>query len=65
MRMIIGIVFLLLGIWQLWMTVRTFKNIKKEGNENTSPFIMLSLWGSIVMVVIFLSLAINLLSGAF
>lgn len=27
--MIIGIVILLLGIWQLWMTVRTFKNIKK------------------------------------
>lgn len=63
--MIIGMVFLALGIWQLWMTKRSFSNLKNKGNEGTSPFVMVSLWSSLVMAIIFLGIAYNAIVGNF
>ncbi|MGL9816178.1 hypothetical protein IGK51_002786 [Enterococcus sp. DIV0098] len=50
--MIIGVAFLILGVWQLWMTKRSFTSLKKSGNQNTSPFVMFSLWSSLVCGVV-------------
>lgn len=58
MRYVIGFVFLLLSLWQFIMFKRTLSHIKQEGNKNTSPFIMLSLWGGLIIAVIFLSVAL-------
>lgn len=63
--MIIGIVFLLLGVWQLWMTKRAFTNLKTKGTKEASPFVMFSLWSSLVMAVIFLGLAYSFFTGNF
>ena len=63
--MALGIAFLILGIWQLWMTKRSFTSLKKTSDEKTSPFIMISLGSSLVMAVIFLAIAINLVTGNF
>lgn len=37
MNYLFGVIFLLLSIWQLVMTKRSFSSLKKNGNENTSP----------------------------
>lgn len=63
--MIIGLVFLALGIWQLWITKRSFSNLRNKGNETTSPFVMFSLWSSLVMAIIFLVIAYNAIVGNF
>lgn len=55
--MIIGVIFFLLGVWQLWLTKRTFINLKAGGNRETSPFIMISLGSSLVMGILFLGIA--------
>ncbi|MFC4770778.1 monovalent cation/H(+) antiporter subunit G [Enterococcus hermanniensis] len=55
--MIIGVIFFLLGVWQLWITKRTYTNLKASGNQETSPFIMISLGSSLIMGVLFLGIA--------
>lgn len=61
--MILGVAFLILGVWQLWMTKRSFTSLKKSGNQNTSSFVMVSLWSSLVMAIIFFALAFNFFTG--
>lgn len=63
--MLIGMVFLVLGIWQLWMTKRSFSNLRNKGNAGTSPFIMVSLWSSFVMAILFLGIAYQFIVGNF
>lgn len=58
MRYLVGFVFLLVSIWQLVITWRTFASIKSEGDKNTSPFIMLGLWNSLIFAVIFFAVAL-------
>ncbi|MGL9746873.1 hypothetical protein [Enterococcus sp. DIV0170] len=54
MNYLFGVIFLLLSIWQLVMTKRSFSSLKKNGNENTSPFILLGLWFSFIIGIVFL-----------
>ncbi|PLS35096.1 hypothetical protein CYV26_06760 [Carnobacterium maltaromaticum] len=58
MRYLLGFVFLLVSIWQLVITWRTFASIKSEGDKNTSPFIMLGLWNSLIFAVILFAVAL-------
>ncbi|MDK1726401.1 hypothetical protein [Dellaglioa algida] len=58
---IIGFIFILFAIWQLVLTWRTFKKLKKEGNKDTSSFIMLALSNSLLFVVVFLVVGISCL----
>ncbi|MFR3684659.1 MAG: hypothetical protein ACLTXM_06415 [Enterococcus sp.] len=58
MRYIIGVFFLLLAMWQFWMTKRSFTGLRRNGNENTSPFIMLGQWHSLSLAIGFLIVAI-------
>lgn len=55
MNRVIGGVCLLIGLWQLWMTKRAFTHFKEQGNEQTSPFLLLSFWFSLLFAVILLS----------
>ncbi|MGL9727577.1 hypothetical protein [Enterococcus sp. DIV0756] len=57
MSYFIGVIFVLLGVWQFVMTKRSFSNLKKNGNKNTSPFVMFSLWSSLVIGICFFSAA--------
>lgn len=54
MNYLFGVIFLLFSIWQLVMTKRSFSSLKKNGNENTSPFILLGLWFSFIIGIVFL-----------
>lgn len=48
--MIIGTILLfVISFWQLYSTVKAFKYFKTEGGSSTSHFIMLSLFGSLVI----------------
>ncbi|CAM2956645.1 conserved hypothetical protein [Dellaglioa algida] len=58
---IIGFIFILFAIWQLVLTWRTFKKLKKEGNKDTSSFIMLAFSNSLLFVVVFLVVGISCL----
>lgn len=59
MRYLFGFIFLFLSVWQFIMFRRAFTNLKEKGNQNTSPFIMLSLWSGLVFAILFLIVAIN------
>jgi len=63
MKFLFGFVFLVLSIWQLIMCKQAFKNLKQKGNENTSPFIMLSLWSGVLLAIIFLGIALSCIFG--
>jgi len=63
MQTLITLLVLALGIWQLWVTKGAFTDLKKNGNEQTSYFIMNSLWSSLVMGIIFIIIALILLFG--
>ncbi|MEI5994322.1 hypothetical protein A5880_001880 [Enterococcus sp. 4G2_DIV0659] len=59
MRYLLGFIFLLIGIWQLVITWRTFTDLKKEGDKNTSSFIMLGLWNSLAFSLIFITVSLG------
>jgi hypothetical protein len=59
MDYLIGVIFLSIGIWQLVITKRTLTDLKKEGDKNTSPFIILGLWNSLIFAIIFIGIAIG------
>ncbi|MGE7925835.1 hypothetical protein ACQKND_21980 [Viridibacillus arvi] len=59
MRYLFGFIFLLIGIWQLIITQRTFTGLKKDGDKSTSPFIMLGLWNSLVFAIIFIAVSLG------
>lgn len=63
--MVVGIIFLVLGVWQLWMTKRSFTNLRQKGNKDTSPFVMFSLWSSLLMAIIFLGISYSCFTGVF
>jgi hypothetical protein len=65
MNYFIGVIFLLVGIWQLAMTWRTFARLKTKGDKSTSPFIMLGLWTSFSFSIIFLAVALGCFFGQF
>lgn len=48
---IAAILFLVIGIWQICITILYFKNLKKSANKDTSPFAPLAMWSSIVVGV--------------
>lgn len=56
---IFGIIFVLVGIWQLAITWRTFTKLKTEGSKETSPFIMLSLSNSLLFAVVFFTVGVG------
>ncbi|MGX6977696.1 hypothetical protein ACWN8V_00265 [Vagococcus elongatus] len=55
---LIGIIFLLVGLWTLVMTWRAFTYVKKDGDENTSPFIVLGLGNGLIFSVISIGVAL-------
>ncbi|KAF1300560.1 MULTISPECIES: hypothetical protein [Enterococcus] len=59
----IGAAFLVLAVWQLWATKQTLDNTKKQGNEATSSFLLVSLWSSIVFALAVAVVALITLFG--
>lgn len=60
-----GVACLLVAIFQFYNTYKLFVDTKKYGNENTSHFLLASLWsGGLVGVIIFI-VGIGLLLNVF
>ncbi|WP_334340846.1 hypothetical protein [Companilactobacillus sp. HBUAS56275] len=54
MKYILGTLFIIIGIWQMFATTKYFKEIKTNGNKTTSPFSLIALWFSLVLSIIFI-----------
>ncbi|WP_338231265.1 hypothetical protein [Companilactobacillus muriivasis] len=48
---IAAILFFIVGIWQIFITIVYFKNLKKNANKSTSPFAPVAMWSSLVVGV--------------
>lgn len=57
----IGVVFLLISIWQIFITWRTISKLKLAAGKETSPFILLGIASSLIFAVIFFTVAIRFL----
>lgn len=63
MQYLLGSVFLLVSIWQLFMTKGYYQDLKKNGNKNTSPFAMLSLFFSLAFSIILFVIGVRCFLG--
>lgn len=63
LQTITGIVVILIGLWQLYVTYRGFKHTKEHGNASTSPFSALTFYFSGGFGVILLGIAVGLLTN--
>ncbi|MHC9536209.1 hypothetical protein ACVQ8P_00085 [Dellaglioa sp. BT-FLS60] len=61
MLYIFGFIFILIAIWQLVLTWKTFTKLKKEGTKDTSSFIMLALSNSLLFAIVFLLVGVGCL----
>lgn len=50
-NILFAVVMVALGVWQLYYTKKQLRFLQTEGDENTSPFSMMSLWSSLVFSV--------------
>lgn len=65
MQFALSLFFLLIAIWQLTITRRTFTKLQLAGNNQTSPFMAFSLASSLLFALIFLAVAISCLAIRF
>lgn len=56
-----GIIAIILGIWEIYSVHKTFSEVKRHGNENTSGFLPLALWSGIVVSLAFIIIGICLI----
>lgn len=60
-RILIGIVLSLLGIFQIYSTKGAFSNLKTNGNRSTSPFMLYALYFSFFIGLVFVILGLALI----
>lgn len=60
-----GVLFILLGVWQVYASKRYGHQVTKHGDTATSPFSLLALGNSFYLGVIFAGMGVALLLGAF
>ncbi|MDT3394204.1 MAG: hypothetical protein LIR10_06485 [Bacillota bacterium] len=58
---IIGILMLIIVVFQLSMTLKTFKILKVEENHSTSVFMPMALWSGALMGIVFSAVGIGAL----
>ncbi|SMH68337.1 putative membrane protein [Latilactobacillus curvatus] len=58
---IIGILMLIIGVFQLSMTIKPFKALKIEANHTTSFFMPMALWSGALMGIVFSAVGIGAL----
>ncbi|MQS76424.1 hypothetical protein [Companilactobacillus halodurans] len=56
---IVAGLFIIVGAWQLFVTVGYLKELKKNGNKKTSPFALMAFWSSLVIGVTLVILGIS------
>lgn len=59
MILVIGLIFIIIALWQLFITGRAFNKLKAEGGKETSPFIMLGLSNSMIFAIVFFVVGIG------
>lgn len=62
---IVGVACLLIAVFQFYSTYKLFIGTKTNGNENTSHFILASLWSGGLMGVIIFIMGIGLVLNIF
>ncbi|AMV63103.1 hypothetical protein [Pediococcus damnosus] len=60
---LVGVVFLLLAIWQFYAFVKGFKTLRTESNKGTTAFSIAGTWYGLIFAVIFLGFGIALVLG--
>ncbi|WP_119317118.1 hypothetical protein [Companilactobacillus formosensis] len=59
MESIFGVLFILIGIWQLFISIKYLNVLKKVGNKTTSGFSPLAIYFSLFIGVVFLVIGIS------
>lgn len=62
---IVGVVCILLSMFQFYATYKNFTEVKNNGNKNTSYFIGFSIWYSLFFGIILLGVGISLVFHPF
>ena len=62
---IVGVVCLLIAVFQFYNTYKLFTDTKANGNENTSQFLLASLWSGGLSGIILFVLGLGLLLNVF
>ncbi len=58
---VLGLVFILLGIWQFIAFFRAFKAFRKHTIQGTSGFAAYAYWSGLIYAFIFLGMGISLI----
>ena len=58
MSNIFGIVFMLIGLWQMYATVKYFKTLKVNAGKSTSAFSPMAIYFSFALSLIFFFLGL-------
>lgn len=62
---IAGVVYLLIAVFQFYNTYKLLTDTKVDGNENTSQFLLASLWSGGLSGIILFVLRLGLLLNVF
>ncbi|AUI71291.1 hypothetical protein COSHB9_12980 [Companilactobacillus alimentarius] len=46
---VVAILFIIIGIWQIFISVKYFKYLKQNANKDTSRFVLLAVWSSFII----------------
>lgn len=65
LRLIIGILVIIIGLWQLYATYHGLQYTMKRGNAGASPFSLLAYFSSATFGVILLVIAFMILTNKF
>lgn len=61
-KYIVGIVVILLGIYQLFNSRKYVHEIQKDGNKTTSHFVGYAVWSSFVVGILIIGMGMSILS---
>jgi Kef-type K+ transport system membrane component KefB len=65
MSILIGGLFILIGLIQIYIAYRTFRKIKTSGGKDISPFMPLALYGGLAFGIILVAVGISAAVGSF
>ncbi|KRK52426.1 hypothetical protein FC97_GL000228 [Companilactobacillus kimchii DSM 13961 = JCM 10707] len=59
MKNIFSTLFIIIGIWQFFVTINYFKTLKKSGGKSTSAFSPMAIWFSFILAITFIILGLS------
>lgn len=59
MDIILEIGIVLIGVWQMYATIKYFRTIKEHGNSSTSPFSLVAIFSSFSLSIFFIIIGLT------